>query len=104
MQTVLEETAHRGLGNTRYIVEGTVDQGLRDKVSTAPLQSVIETLDRSMSAWHSVGDADNFRLYHTPGIGWRWPLKFRTVPSTRGGEPGGRASNREALTCGVRQI
>ncbi|KAG0691481.1 hypothetical protein DFH29DRAFT_986269 [Suillus ampliporus] len=25
----------------------------------------------------SVGDADNFRLYHTPAIGWRWPLKFR---------------------------
>ncbi|KAG1816737.1 uncharacterized protein BJ212DRAFT_1480596 [Suillus subaureus] len=29
----------------------------------------------------SVGDADNFRLYHTPGIGWRWPLKFRRVPT-----------------------
>jgi len=29
----------------------------------------------------SVGDADNFRLYHTPGFGWRWPLKFRLVPS-----------------------
>ncbi|KAI5983244.1 hypothetical protein EDC04DRAFT_2592021 [Pisolithus marmoratus] len=26
----------------------------------------------------SVGDADNFRLYHTPGIGWRW---FRRVPT-----------------------
>ncbi|KAF8824498.1 hypothetical protein HHX47_DHR8000324 [Lentinula edodes] len=22
------------------------------------------------------------RLYHTPGIGWTWPLKFRRVPST----------------------
>ncbi|TFY56913.1 hypothetical protein EVG20_g8747 [Dentipellis fragilis] len=29
----------------------------------------------------SVGDADNFRLYHTPGIGWRWPFKFRRVPT-----------------------
>ncbi|KAG0693879.1 hypothetical protein DFH29DRAFT_370226 [Suillus ampliporus] len=29
----------------------------------------------------SVGDADNFRLYHTPAIGWRWPLKFRRVPT-----------------------
>jgi len=29
----------------------------------------------------AVGDADNFRLYHTPGIGWRWPLKFRRIPS-----------------------
>ncbi|PCH42881.1 nuclease [Wolfiporia cocos MD-104 SS10] len=29
----------------------------------------------------SVGDADNFRLYHTPGVGWRWPLKWRFVPS-----------------------
>ncbi|KAH7912076.1 SNase-domain-containing protein [Hygrophoropsis aurantiaca] len=28
----------------------------------------------------SVGDADNFRLYHTPGIGWRWPLKVRRIP------------------------
>jgi hypothetical protein len=28
-----------------------------------------------------VGDADNFRLYHTPGFGWRWPLKFRHIPS-----------------------
>ena len=32
----------------------------------------------------SVGDADNFRLYHTPGIGWRWPLKFRRIPVGRG--------------------
>ncbi|KAI8992779.1 SNase-domain-containing protein [Trametes punicea] len=31
----------------------------------------------------SVGDADNFRLYHTPGIGWRWPLKFRRIPVGR---------------------
>ncbi|KAI0041676.1 staphylococcal nuclease [Auriscalpium vulgare] len=30
----------------------------------------------------SVGDADNFRLYHTPGFGWRFPLKFRRIPST----------------------
>lgn len=28
----------------------------------------------------SVGDADNFRLYHTPGFGWRGPFKFRHVP------------------------
>ncbi|KAI0689060.1 hypothetical protein BC835DRAFT_1283776 [Cytidiella melzeri] len=28
----------------------------------------------------SVGDADGFRLYHMPGFGWRWPLKFRRVP------------------------
>lgn len=28
----------------------------------------------------SVGDADNFRLYHTPGFGWRGPLKFRQIP------------------------
>ncbi|TRM63161.1 hypothetical protein BD626DRAFT_495720 [Schizophyllum amplum] len=29
----------------------------------------------------SVGDNDNFRFYHTPGFGWRWPLKFRHVPT-----------------------
>ena len=33
---------------------------------------------------HSVGDADNFRLYHTPGFGWRGLLKFRHVPTKRG--------------------
>ncbi|KAJ8090430.1 putative endonuclease lcl3 [Marasmius tenuissimus] len=27
-----------------------------------------------------VGDGDNFRLYHTPGFGWQWPLKFRRIP------------------------
>lgn len=31
----------------------------------------------------SVGDNDNFRLYHTPGIGWNWPLKFRHIPTAR---------------------
>ncbi|KAI0798199.1 SNase-domain-containing protein [Abortiporus biennis] len=30
----------------------------------------------------SVGDNDNFRIYHTPGLGWRWPLKFRRIPKT----------------------
>ncbi|KAG6872685.1 hypothetical protein C0995_007663 [Termitomyces sp. Mi166 len=29
----------------------------------------------------SVGDADNFRLYHTPPFGFRWPFKFRRIPS-----------------------
>ncbi|KAF8550886.1 staphylococcal nuclease, partial [Imleria badia] len=31
----------------------------------------------------SVGDADDFRLYHTPGFGWRWPLQIRRVPTKR---------------------
>ncbi|KAI0283522.1 hypothetical protein BC826DRAFT_1059767 [Russula brevipes] len=31
----------------------------------------------------SVGDADNFRFYHTPGFGWRGPFKFRRIPTTR---------------------
>jgi len=30
----------------------------------------------------SVGDADNFRLFHTPGFGWRYPFKFRHAPSS----------------------
>ncbi|KAH9477145.1 putative endonuclease lcl3 [Psilocybe cubensis] len=30
----------------------------------------------------SVGDADNFRLFHTPPLGgYTWPLKFRSIPS-----------------------
>ncbi|KAN0142068.1 hypothetical protein V8E53_000530, partial [Lactarius tabidus] len=27
----------------------------------------------------SMGDGDNFRFYHTPGFGWRGPLKFRQI-------------------------
>ena len=30
----------------------------------------------------SVGDSDNFRLYHTPGFGWGWA---RLIPSKRKG-------------------
>ncbi|KZV65278.1 nuclease [Peniophora sp. CONT] len=30
-----------------------------------------------------VGDADGFRLYHTPSIGWRWPFKFRFIPKPK---------------------
>ncbi|TFK37557.1 hypothetical protein BDQ12DRAFT_684869 [Crucibulum laeve] len=29
----------------------------------------------------SVGDSDNFRLYHTPALsGYHWPFKFRRIP------------------------
>lgn len=31
----------------------------------------------------SVGDSDNFRVYHTPGIGWGW---LRSVPTTKKGK------------------
>ncbi|KAF9235906.1 hypothetical protein BU15DRAFT_89387 [Melanogaster broomeanus] len=37
----------------------------------------------SQEVGESVADADNFKLYHTPGFGWRWPLKFRRVPTGR---------------------
>ncbi|ORY28499.1 hypothetical protein BCR39DRAFT_468219 [Naematelia encephala] len=30
----------------------------------------------------SVGDGDNFRLYHTPGPFFHYPLKFRSIPVT----------------------
>lgn len=38
---VLAKTALRGLDHARHIDEGTVDQGLRDKVSTMPPRLVI---------------------------------------------------------------
>ena len=31
----------------------------------------------------SVGDADNFRVYHTPSVGWHW---LRSVPDTSKGD------------------
>ena len=34
----------------------------------------------------SVGDSDNFRLYHTPGIFFNWPLKIRWVPTDTKGK------------------
>lgn len=37
---------------------------------------------------HSVGDADNFRLYHTPGplFLWRFPFRLRSIPTTGKGK------------------
>ena len=32
----------------------------------------------------SVGDADNFRLYHTPALGYSWPIKFKRIPTQKG--------------------
>jgi hypothetical protein len=46
----------------------------------------------------SVGDADNFRLYHTPGFGWRGPLKFRHIPT------GNRGSHHFTVTASVAAI
>jgi endonuclease YncB( thermonuclease family) len=49
-----------------------------------PLTLTLRTHTRTRSfhllGTHSVGDADNFRLYHTPGFGWRGLVKFRHVP------------------------
>ena len=41
-------------------------------------------IPQTLMSRDSVGDADNFRLYHTPGIGWRWPFKFRRIPNPKG--------------------
>jgi hypothetical protein len=30
----------------------------------------------------SVGDADNFRVYHAPGFGWNW---LRSIPKKKSG-------------------
>jgi len=30
-----------------------------------------------------VPDGDGFLLLHTPGPGWRWPLKFRGLPELK---------------------
>lgn len=35
---------------------------------------------RGRMGWYRVGDSDNFRLYHTPGIGWFWPLRALRMP------------------------
>ncbi|KAG6877419.1 hypothetical protein C0993_007662 [Termitomyces sp. T159_Od127] len=43
--------------------------------------------DSDSAAPRSVGDADNFRLYHTPPLGYRWPFNFRRVPSLSKGAP-----------------
>ncbi|KAL7411705.1 hypothetical protein BDY24DRAFT_395771 [Mrakia frigida] len=31
----------------------------------------------------SVGDSDNFRVYHTPGIFFNWPFKIRFIPTEK---------------------
>lgn len=34
----------------------------------------------------SVGDGDNFRIYHKPGFFWGWPFKLRHVPTDSKGK------------------
>ena len=51
----------------------------------APIVNANAILRKQTHHWHSVGDADDFRLYHTPGFGWRWPFKIRRVPTRRKG-------------------
>ncbi|KAG8728931.1 putative endonuclease lcl3 [Ceratobasidium sp. 428] len=46
-----------------------VDPGI---LSTRPLLRGVVT---------RVGDGDNFRFYHTPGLFWHWPLRLRRVPA-----------------------
>jgi len=46
----------------------------------------VNALYRIFFADVSVGDADNFRFFHTPLLGgWHWPLKFRKVPTLNKG-------------------
>lgn len=45
----------------------------------------------------SVGDGDNFRLYHTPGLFWRWPLKLRRVPTIQKGKSSPMIGTRKLL-------
>lgn len=88
------------MGDPGYDHEQTMDQGLCHQVSllstrtihahdmhvfSLNLNACVLTISSSMAPSPSVGDSDNFRIYHTPGIGWRWPLKFRRIPSTAKG-------------------
>ncbi|KAF7975978.1 hypothetical protein HWV62_8126 [Athelia sp. TMB] len=78
-QTVLSETAQQRLHQHGRDRAEAVDKGRRHLVRLRfSVSSLLRCADRLSP---SVGDADNFRLYHTPGFGWRWPLKFRRVPT-----------------------
>ena len=35
-----------------------------------------------------VEDGDDFRLYHTPGFGWMWPIRWFRMPSFKNMTPG----------------
>ncbi|BEJ17871.1 hypothetical protein CspHIS471_0701390 [Cutaneotrichosporon sp. HIS471] len=44
--------------------------------------AMIEEKRKIVGVVTRVGDGDGFRLYHTPGPFWRFPLKLRSVPTT----------------------
>ena len=76
------------MGHAHPAEAQTLDHGRRDQVRlgrgpTRPQNNPgVDTDQRRRARFtRSVGDADNFRLYHTPGFGWRGPLKFRHIPT-----------------------
>ncbi|KAI9487233.1 MAG: hypothetical protein EXX96DRAFT_552317 [Benjaminiella poitrasii] len=54
--------------------------GKRFKTAAHIPPEVFERATKIRGKVMSVGDSDNFRLYHTPGFGWGW---LRSIPKTR---------------------
>ncbi|EPB85518.1 hypothetical protein HMPREF1544_07701 [Mucor circinelloides 1006PhL] len=54
--------------------------GKRYKTAGHIPPEVFEKATRIRGKVVAVGDSDNFRLYHTPGLGWGW---IRNIPKTR---------------------
>ncbi|KAF7984509.1 hypothetical protein HWV62_13663 [Athelia sp. TMB] len=73
----------RRLRNSDYISTDVIarKRWIKGVVTSCVCVSPSRRCGAALTHSPSVGDADNFRLYHTPGFGWRWPLKFRRVPT-----------------------
>jgi hypothetical protein len=78
----------RRIPNAQFVSANAIAEKrwIKGVVTRYPCCSCLYKNTRRLT-FSSVGDADNFRLYHTPGLGWRWPLKFRRIPETVKGHP-----------------
>lgn len=54
--------------------------GTRYKTASHIPPEIFERSTKIRGKVVAVGDSDNFRLYHTPGLGWGW---IRNIPKTR---------------------
>lgn len=69
------------MGYTEHARQEKVDKRLRYKVTSL----VVTTRNEYLILCHSVGDGDNFRIYHMPAFGWRWPMRLRKIPTSKKG-------------------
>ena len=83
--------------STGYAGGQGVGEGIRREVSAARCRRACLHACVSVSLIRGlflvlgrVEDGDDFRLYHTPGFGWMWPIRLFRIPPFKNMPPGER--------------